>query len=69
MNVQDWQDLADDDGKYAIALALLEVAKALDRLGNGNAITQMGAIEALGVTVKDGLASVANALHVLADRS
>ena len=36
------------DGLFAIARGLHDVARAIDRLGNGNASTQMGAIEAFG---------------------
>ena len=47
------------DGAYAIAYALMDLsdsqeatAKALNRLGLGNASTNMGAIEALGMQVE-----------------
>ena len=56
------EDGAEHDGAYAIAYALLRVAYQLKYLGNGNAATPMGAIEALGAVHKEGLASIADAL-------
>ena len=41
--------------------AVLTVAHALTVLGNNDAATSMGAIEALGVVVRDGLADISNA--------
>jgi len=41
--------------------AVLTVARALTALGNNDAATSMGAIEALGVVVRDGLADISNA--------
>lgn len=45
--------------------ALKEIAWALHRLGNADAITDMGAIEALGMQVArvaDGLGAIADAI-------
>ena len=41
------------DGLFAIARALDGVARELKYLGNGNANTEMGAIEAHGKAIKD----------------
>ena len=38
------------------------IVKAAQLLGNGNAATSMGAIEALGLVHKEGLESIAHAL-------
>jgi len=52
INIEDWADRADDNPQWALAYAVLRLAKAqedvavhLKYLGNGNASTQMGAIE------------------------
>ena len=42
--------------------AVLTVARALTALGNNDAATSMGAIEALGAVVRDGLADITNAM-------
>jgi hypothetical protein len=55
------------DGKFAIAVALLDIAKALYALGNGNAATQMGAIEAFGDHIGKKLDDLTGALHGMAD--
>jgi hypothetical protein len=47
------------DGLFAIARSMDRVAKALNRLGTGNAPTDMGAVEFLAVEVKSGLDSLA----------
>ena len=41
--------------------AVLEVAHALTILGNADAATSMGAIEAFGLVVRDGLTDISNA--------
>lgn len=60
---------ADNGGSYAIAYALLQqthalaqVARALRDLGNGDAATHMGALEALG-------AQIEKAANIIVDRS
>jgi hypothetical protein len=49
-------------GLFAIAEGLQAVSKALIRLGNNDAPTNMGAIEALGAAVLDGSERIALAL-------
>jgi len=53
------EDLAREDGSYAIAYALLQLAeqakraaRAIDRLGLADAATPMGAIEVLSIELK-----------------
>lgn len=57
------------DGAYAIAYALMDLsdsqeatAKALNRLGLGDASTRMGAIELLASEVKSASQSIAESL-------
>jgi hypothetical protein len=57
-----WEDFSDDDGAYAIAVALLQVAAAIDRLGNADAATPMGAMEALGAVLSDKLERLADVI-------
>ena len=57
---------AEDDGQYAIARALLDLATQLKYLGVGNAATQMGAIELLAMEVKEGTGRIAEALDQVA---
>lgn len=65
----------DEDGENEnVVDALGKIATQLKYLGNGNAGTDMGAIEAHGVAVKEsgnsigeGLESVATAIRYLAD--
>lgn len=45
---------------------LLGIARALDRLGTGNAATEMGAIEFLASQVKEGNKEIASALYSIA---
>lgn len=56
------------DGLFAIAKSLDRVAAALVALGNGNASTQMGAIEAHGLAVKETGQAIAGAIAELAER-
>lgn len=51
------------DGLFAIAHSLEQVARAIRDLGNADAATPMGAIEALGLAMKDGLGSIAIAIE------
>jgi hypothetical protein len=44
---------------FAIAIAISDLAYQLRSLGNGNASTQMGAIEALGAVLKEGFGALA----------
>jgi hypothetical protein len=36
---RDWTDRAEDDGLYAIACALMALTRAMDRLGNADAMS------------------------------
>ena len=51
----------------SVPAALREVAYALRQLGNAGAATPMGAIEAFGLVVKDGLEGIASAISDHAD--
>lgn len=51
------------DGLFAIAHSLDGVARAIRDLGNADATTPMGAIEALGLELKEGLGRVAAAIE------
>ena len=50
------------DALFAIAEGLKDVAYALKYLGNGDAATSMGAIEALSVQIREGFSAVADAI-------
>ncbi len=59
------------NGEATIAGAAIQISVSLDRiatqlkyLGNGDAMTPMGAIEAHSVNVRDGLNGVASAIEV-----
>jgi hypothetical protein len=54
-STEEWNERAEEDGTYAIAAALVRVASALRDLGNGNAATPMGAIEAYGKRIGEKL--------------
>lgn len=54
------------ESDMTVADALCEIAATLQRLGNGDAATPMGAIEALGKRLGEGLNSVAEAINNLA---
>lgn len=61
---QEWERRAEEGyGEYAIAIALLRVAYQLQCLGNGNAATQMGAIEALGMHLCEKMDALADAIR------
>jgi hypothetical protein len=55
----------DEDGLLAIAEAVNNLARAIDRLGNGNAATPMGAIENLAKEIKDGFETLASSISEL----
>jgi len=66
------QDHAAKDARWAIAYALMRLADAqesvatqLKYLGNGDAATQMGAMEALGLQLGEKLQAVADALEMM----
>lgn len=44
-----------------------EIAKSIDRLGNGNAETEMGAIENLSMAINSSCRDIAAALEQVAD--
>lgn len=48
---------------YEPAAQVGELANAVRALGNGDAATRMGAIEAFGVVMKDGMERLANAIE------
>lgn len=50
----------------ALPKAINSVAYALRQLGNGNAATEMGAIENLANEIKDGSERIADALNAIA---
>ena len=52
-----------DFDEPTIAEALEQIARRLNELGNGNAATPMGAIEALGLALKDGCRLIADAVQ------
>jgi hypothetical protein len=56
-------DRAEHDGSYAIAYALLRVADQLKWLGNGDAATTMGAIEAHGLWMGERLDRLSGAIE------
>lgn len=56
----------DEDGGDNAMSALLLIGRALRDLGNGNAATNMGAIEAHGKAVLDGSERIAGALTEVA---
>lgn len=58
------QDYDEDD---PIEVALSNIAHALYCLGNQNAGTDMGAIEAHGLAVKEGCQAITDGLHDIAD--
>ena len=61
----DWIENADEDGAYAIACAIMALTRAIDRLGNADAITPMGAIEAFGLHIGEKLDALTNAISEL----
>lgn len=54
------------DALFAIARSIDGLAYQVKYLGNGDAASPMGAIEALGATVKEGMSGVADALNEIA---
>ena len=61
-----WEDKADDNPGFAIAVALLVLAKAIHQLGNGDAATPMGAIEGLAAHIGEKIDDVAASLNEIA---
>ena len=52
-------------GLFAIAKRLGDISYTLECLGNKDAFTEMGAIEALGVVMRDGMSELAEAISTL----
>lgn len=50
------------DSVAAVALALFDVARQIRNLGNADAATPMGGLEALSVVLKEGMDSIAAAI-------
>lgn len=46
---------------------LIAIARALRALGTGNAASEMGAIEFLGSSIKEGCGDIADAIRTLAE--
>lgn len=51
------------DALFAIATSLDRVAGSIQRLGNGDASTPMGGLEALGATFERGIERMAQAIE------
>jgi hypothetical protein len=62
-----WDEKADSDGLYAIALAILALQRSIDRLGNADAATPMGALEAYGAHMGEKIDVLASAVQDIAD--
>jgi hypothetical protein len=60
-------DKGEKDSSYAVAAALFEIAIALHRLGVADACTPMGALEALGLAIKDGSSEIADAISQMSN--
>lgn len=54
------------DEENALADALRAIARSITFLGNGDAATPMGGMEALGAVLSESLNGVASALHEVA---
>ena len=52
-----------DSDEEAIADGLFAIAKALHQLGNADASTPMGGLEALGAVIREGLQNMATAIE------
>jgi hypothetical protein len=62
-------DVTDDPQAAAtlvLAQAVADVANQIRKLGNGNALTEMGAIEGLGKVFMDGFESLSGELNQIA---
>lgn len=51
------------DDEQTVAAGLFAIARAIDRIGTGNAATEMGAIELLAKEVRDGFELIAAAIE------
>ena len=50
-------------GLYAVARAIDALAEAINRLGNNDAFTRMGALEAHGKAILDASQNIADAIR------
>lgn len=55
------------DDENEVADALRAIARSINNLGNGDAATPMGGLEALGKVVSESLDNVASALREVAE--
>ena len=55
-------ELTIEDGLFAIAASLDRVAHAIHRLGNADAMTPFGGMEALGMAITEAADRIASAL-------
>ena len=62
-NVDGLKATRDEHRLDCLVGSILEVAHALKLLGNANAATPMGAIEALGAVVQEGFGDIARAIN------
>lgn len=60
-------DYDEQDAQPNVVDALVSIARALTKLGNADASTPFGAIEALGKAILDSNERIANALGDVAD--
>lgn len=59
--------MSTDEEQNEIAEAIASVGRAIDRLGNADAATPMGGLEALGAVMKEGCDHIAGAIDRLAE--
>ena len=63
--------MMDFDESDETAIAMMEIARALNRLGNNGAVTpmgtEMGGLEALGVVMAESADKTSDALYQIAD--
>jgi hypothetical protein len=62
------EEMADEDGQYAIAWALLQVADAIHKLGLNDAGTPMGAVEAFIKMWAEKMDELTEAIRLIADK-
>lgn len=63
---RDWEEKAETEGTYAIACALMAVAGAIQRLGNADAASPMGGLEALGGHLGEKIERLAESFEYIA---
>jgi hypothetical protein len=65
---REWEERAENgDGQFAIACALIAIARAIDRLGNGDAATNVGAIEGLGMHLGEKIDALSAAISSISE--